>query len=115
MVGPARHDAAARRHTSGRASGRGDAAAPERPSATGRARIAATGRAADRPDGRDRPRDGRPRRRGPIVATTAAPRSGVFASAEDPRRRDKEPDPDSPFAKLAALKAQLEANAKDGH
>lgn len=27
-------------------------------------------------------------------------------------RRDKEPDPDSPFAKLAALKAQLEANSK---
>jgi ATP-dependent RNA helicase SUPV3L1/SUV3 len=29
------------------------------------------------------------------------------------RERDKEPDPDSPFAKLAALKAQLEANAKE--
>jgi ATP-dependent RNA helicase SUPV3L1/SUV3 len=28
-------------------------------------------------------------------------------------RRGKEPDPDSPFAKLAALKAQLEADAKD--
>jgi ATP-dependent RNA helicase SUPV3L1/SUV3 len=28
-------------------------------------------------------------------------------------RRDKAPDPDSPFAKLAALKAQLEANAKE--
>jgi len=28
-------------------------------------------------------------------------------------RRDKAPDPDSPFAKLAALKAQLEADAKD--
>jgi ATP-dependent RNA helicase SUPV3L1/SUV3 len=30
-------------------------------------------------------------------------------------RRGKEPDPDSPFAKLAALKAQLEAEAKDRH
>jgi ATP-dependent RNA helicase SUPV3L1/SUV3 len=29
-------------------------------------------------------------------------------------RRDKEPDPNSPFAKLAALKQQLEANAKEG-
>jgi ATP-dependent RNA helicase SUPV3L1/SUV3 len=29
------------------------------------------------------------------------------------RERDKQPDPDSPFAKLAALKAQLEANAKE--
>jgi ATP-dependent RNA helicase SUPV3L1/SUV3 len=28
-------------------------------------------------------------------------------------RRDKAPDPDSPFAKLAALKAQLEADAKE--
>ncbi len=30
------------------------------------------------------------------------------------REREKQPDPDSPFAKLAALKAQLEANAKEG-
>jgi len=29
------------------------------------------------------------------------------------REREKQPDPDSPFAKLAALKAQLEANAKE--
>jgi ATP-dependent RNA helicase SUPV3L1/SUV3 len=29
------------------------------------------------------------------------------------RERDKQPDPDSPFAKLAALKAQLEANSKE--
>ncbi|MEZ5785624.1 MAG: helicase-related protein [Xanthobacteraceae bacterium] len=34
----------------------------------------------------------------------------------EPRRerREKTPDPNSPFAKLAALKAQLEANAKEG-
>ena len=31
------------------------------------------------------------------------------------RERDKQPDPNSPFAKLAALKAQLEANAKERH
>jgi ATP-dependent RNA helicase SUPV3L1/SUV3 len=30
------------------------------------------------------------------------------------REREKQADPDSPFAKLAALKAQLEANAKEG-
>jgi ATP-dependent RNA helicase SUPV3L1/SUV3 len=29
------------------------------------------------------------------------------------REREKQPDPDSPFAKLAALKAQLEADAKE--
>ncbi|MGC2593772.1 MAG: hypothetical protein WA425_17850, partial [Xanthobacteraceae bacterium] len=28
-------------------------------------------------------------------------------------RREKAPDPNSPFAKLAALKAQLEAEAKE--
>jgi ATP-dependent RNA helicase SUPV3L1/SUV3 len=31
----------------------------------------------------------------------------------DRRERDKAPDPNSPFAKLAALKAQLEAAAKE--
>ena len=30
-----------------------------------------------------------------------------------PDRREKAPDPNSPFAKLAALKAQLEAEAKE--
>jgi ATP-dependent RNA helicase SUPV3L1/SUV3 len=30
-------------------------------------------------------------------------------------RRDREADPNSPFAKLAALKEQLEANAKEPH
>jgi ATP-dependent RNA helicase SUPV3L1/SUV3 len=31
----------------------------------------------------------------------------------DRDRRDKAPDPNSPFAKLAALKEQLEADAKE--
>ncbi len=35
------------------------------------------------------------------------------ASASAPERRERPIDPNSPFAKLAALKAQLEANAKD--
>ena len=54
--------------------------------------------------GRDR-RDGPPggsRRdggRAPSFQTTEAPR---------PRERDRQPDPNSPFAKLAALKAQME-------
>jgi ATP-dependent RNA helicase SUPV3L1/SUV3 len=42
---------------------------------------------------------------------------GRQAFAQSPRpakeRRDKAPDPNSPFAKLAALKAQLEADAKE--
>ncbi|NDA45845.1 MAG: helicase [Alphaproteobacteria bacterium] len=35
-----------------------------------------------------------------------------FASTEKPKGRDKQPDPDSPFAKLAALKAALETKGK---
>ncbi|MGB8528820.1 MAG: hypothetical protein WCD75_18655, partial [Rhodoplanes sp.] len=51
------------------------------------------------------------------------PRREAGKRDEQPRgrfreqRRDwqeKAPDPNSPFAKLAALKAQLEANAKEG-
>jgi ATP-dependent RNA helicase SUPV3L1/SUV3 len=60
----------------------------------------------DRPDRKDQRPDRRPNRGG-------EPR--VFASSEQaPReRRSREPDPNSPFAKLAALKAQLEANEKE--
>ncbi len=54
-----------------------------------------------RPDQRfDRPR--RDRERPP-----------AHAHAGRPERREKAPDPNSPFAKLAALKAQLEAEAKE--
>jgi ATP-dependent RNA helicase SUPV3L1/SUV3 len=38
---------------------------------------------------------------------------GLFATSAPRERRDKAPDPNSPFAKLAALKEQLEANAKE--
>ncbi|MGA7609184.1 MAG: hypothetical protein WCF49_03265, partial [Xanthobacteraceae bacterium] len=55
----------------------------------------------ERPDRQDRRRDRRGDDRPP--RTWEAGRE----------RRGKEPDPDSPFAKLAALKAQLEADAKD--
>jgi ATP-dependent RNA helicase SUPV3L1/SUV3 len=70
------------------------------------------GDVADRPRG-DRPE--RPRGERPHFAKDRnkdrnEPRVRDYA----PRReRDKQPDPDSPFAKLAALKAQLEANAKE--
>jgi ATP-dependent RNA helicase SUPV3L1/SUV3 len=40
----------------------------------------------------------------------------VFAKSRPaPERREKPADPNSPFAKLAELKAQLEANAKERH
>jgi ATP-dependent RNA helicase SUPV3L1/SUV3 len=41
-------------------------------------------------------------------------RAQYIKGRNDRDRRDKAPDPDSPFAKLAALKAQLEADAKEG-
>ena len=37
----------------------------------------------------------------------------IKGRAEGRDRRDREPDPNSPFAKLAALKEQLEANTKE--
>ena len=67
----------------------------------------------DRPDrkegpaagrrGADRDRD-RDRDRGAITG-----RDRIWGSSEEPRS-NKEPDPNSPFAKLLALKAQLEGN-----
>jgi ATP-dependent RNA helicase SUPV3L1/SUV3 len=60
-----------------------------------------------RPPRPDRPRQDRPERES----------GGRTAFAQSPRstkeRREKAPDPNSPFAKLAALKEQLEANAKE--
>jgi ATP-dependent RNA helicase SUPV3L1/SUV3 len=56
-----------------------------------------------RPDRHPRPdRPPRPPREG-----------GLFATSAPRERRDKAPDPNSPFAKLAALKEQLEANTKE--
>ena len=65
---------------------------PDRPGGGG-------GNRGGRPDFKGN-RDRRPDRNGPPERT--------FASTEKPRGREKQPDPDSPFAKLAALKAQLE-------
>jgi ATP-dependent RNA helicase SUPV3L1/SUV3 len=36
-----------------------------------------------------------------------------YASSQNPRERDRPVDPNSPFAKLAALKEQLAGNRKD--
>ena len=63
-----------------------------------------------RPSRRDRPdRAARPDRpdRDPEL------RAKYIKGRGDQDRRDKLPDPNSPFAKLAALKAQLEADAKE--
>jgi len=74
-----------------------------------------TERRADRPERRDRPdrseRRDRPPRRDRDRRDENRP-SRTWSSSQEPR--GKEPDPNSPFAKLLALKAQLEAN-KERH
>ncbi|HLJ01560.1 MAG TPA: helicase, partial [Bradyrhizobium sp.] len=57
----------------------------------------------DRSSGRDRDRGGR--ENGPALRP--------YASSASPRERDRPADPNSPFAKLAALKEQLSAGRKD--
>jgi ATP-dependent RNA helicase SUPV3L1/SUV3 len=58
--------------------------------------------------GRDRP--GRDRDRG---GRESGPSHRQYASSANPRERDRPIDPNSPFAKLAALKEQMSANRKD--
>jgi ATP-dependent RNA helicase SUPV3L1/SUV3 len=67
------------------------------------------GKTAERP-----PRPPRPARKPRSDRPPRPPREGgLFATSAPKERRDKAPDPNSPFAKLAALKEQLEANAKE--
>jgi ATP-dependent RNA helicase SUPV3L1/SUV3 len=73
---------------------------------------------ADRPGGPDHERGqrggGRPPPRGDRPDRDPTLRAKyIKGRAEGRDRRDREPDPNSPFAKLAALKEQLEANAKE--
>jgi ATP-dependent RNA helicase SUPV3L1/SUV3 len=55
-----------------------------------------------------------PKRRPDRAATARAP-TGPKGRGEAKDRREKAPDPNSPFAKLAVLKAQLEARSKERH
>jgi ATP-dependent RNA helicase SUPV3L1/SUV3 len=68
-----------------------------------RSRADGPGKDAARPAGKPR-HEGRPPR-----DDSRARRPGGFAA---PERRERQPDPDSPFAKLAALKAELEKKGK---
>jgi ATP-dependent RNA helicase SUPV3L1/SUV3 len=58
----------------------------------------------DREHGRDR---------GPRDKRDSGPSHRQYATSASPRDRDRPIDPNSPFAKLAALKEQLTANRKD--
>jgi ATP-dependent RNA helicase SUPV3L1/SUV3 len=62
--------------------------------------------------GRDRDRGGRDRDKGGRDKREHGPAHRPYASSA-PRERDRAIDPNSPFAKLAALKEQLAANRKD--
>ncbi|KQP10060.1 helicase [Methylobacterium sp. Leaf99] len=97
----------------GRPDQRRQAGAPDGPA---RPRGGAPG--GERPDGGrregGRPENGRPQRRERFEPGRTRPerRDEPRAAPRDeprPQRRERAPDPDSPFAKLAALKAQLEA------
>ncbi len=65
----------------------------------------------ERSDRGDRPPRGDRAPRGDHPDRDPALRAKYIKGSSD--RREREPDPNSPFAKLAALKAQLEANAKE--
>jgi ATP-dependent RNA helicase SUPV3L1/SUV3 len=67
-------------------------------------------RGGERPDREGRRGRGKDRRRDREDREEVAAYLKQSARKE---RRDREPDPNSPFAKLAALKEQLEANAKE--
>ncbi len=58
--------------------------------------------------GRDKGRD-----RGDRGGRESGPSHRQYASSASPRERDRPIDPNSPFAKLAALKEQMTANRKD--
>lgn len=75
-----------------------------------------TAEGASRPQGSEaRPEGGRPPRRERFEPGRNRPERrdearGATREDQRPPRRERAPDPDSPFAKLAALKAQLEAD-----
>jgi ATP-dependent RNA helicase SUPV3L1/SUV3 len=77
----------------------------------------------DRKD-RDRGRDNKGRDKGKFGGAPKGGRDGrpdggashrQYATSAPPRERERPVDPNSPFAKLAALKEQLTANRKDQH
>ena len=74
------------------------------------ARVVRTRGAADRHDQQETERE-----RNQDSRTGQQDRKNERGPSGPPRfeRREKAPDPNSPFAKLAALKAQLEADAKE--
>jgi ATP-dependent RNA helicase SUPV3L1/SUV3 len=84
------------------------------PDEHGDGRRRARGSRSDRSDRSDRPdRSERPPRPDRPERDPALRAKYIKGRGDGRDRRDREPDPNSPFAKLAALKEQLEANAKE--
>ncbi|MDJ0449655.1 helicase-related protein [Methylocystis sp. JR02] len=110
-AGPRRHQGAPQRGPR-----EGGAEGERRPPRRDRPRqpegAATAAESAPRPAGKphfDKPRFDKPRPdRGPRDDRRGRPGGGFAA----PERRERQPDPDSPFAKLAALKAELEKKGK---
>jgi ATP-dependent RNA helicase SUPV3L1/SUV3 len=83
-----------------------------------RERFEGKGRDQNRDQGRDKGKFGGGREKGGRDKGGRDKRDGgpshrQFATTAPPRERDRPVDPNSPFAKLAALKEQLTANRKD--
>ena len=112
-----------RHREAGQDAGRRSPDASRRPEAEVAAPVAAAGEgpAAERtesgPPGKQERHSRHPRRHGPDNRFDRPQRKHERAPSNPQRfeRREKAPDPNSPFAKLAALKAQLEADAKERH
>ncbi len=103
---PARPEGRRRPRSGRRETGKDDAAPPTDQIVPAEPKSGRQARGPRRPDQRfDHPRRERERRERPERPPAHAVRH---------ERREKAPDPNSPFAKLAALKAQLEAQAKEG-
>ncbi|MFO1098401.1 MAG: helicase-related protein [Xanthobacteraceae bacterium] len=113
--GPKRHQRQGRRPPAKATAQAGEAPAAPAPDA---APAAAEG-GGERPRHRARPHRGQePSKKGdrPDGPRREGGKREERQRFREPRRewQDRAPDPNSPFAKLAALKAQLEANAKEG-
>jgi ATP-dependent RNA helicase SUPV3L1/SUV3 len=94
---------------------------PSRERFQGKGREGDKGREGNRPKGKfegkfggGRDKGGRDRDKGGRDKRDSGPSHRQYATSAAPRERERPVDPNSPFAKLAALKEQLTANRKDG-
>jgi ATP-dependent RNA helicase SUPV3L1/SUV3 len=98
---------------------------PSRERFQGKGREGDKGREGERPKGKfegkfegkfggGRDKGGRDRGKGGRDKRDSGPSHRQYATSAAPRERERPVDPNSPFAKLAALKEQLTANRKDG-